>query len=153
MSQQIQTHDGRAPLVVPEAGTAPAEYREPEAGGGWVFFAAVMMIIGGFFGALQGLSAIIKSGYYHVPPNYFISVDATGWGWTHLIVGLVVILAGFALFRGAMWARILGIFIASVSAIVNFAFIPVYPFWAMLIIAVDLLVIWALAAHGRVLAE
>jgi len=152
MSQQ-QTHDGRAPVVVPEAGAAPTAYGEPEAGAGWVFFAALMLIIGGFFGAFQGLAAILKSGYYHVPPNYFISVDATGWGWFHLIVGLVVVLAGFALFRGAMWARILGIFIASVSAIVNFAFIPVYPFWAILIISVDLLVIWALAAHGRVLAE
>jgi hypothetical protein len=112
-----------------------------------------MMIIGGCFGALQGLAAIIKSGYYVIPPDYFVTVNATGWGWTHLILGLVVILAGFALFSGAMWARIVGILIAGVSAIVNFAFIPVYPFWAIVVIAVDALVIWALAAHGRVLAE
>jgi hypothetical protein len=150
MSQQ--TH-GETPVVIPEAGARPATYQEPEAGGGWVFFAAIMLVIGGILGALQGLSAIIKSGFYSVPPNYYISVNAKGWGWTHLILGVVVCLAGFALLRGAMWARILGIIIAGISLIVNFTFIPVYPFWAMLIIAVDVLVIWALAAHGRVLAE
>ena len=64
-----------------------------------------------------------------------------------------MVLAGFALFRGAMWARILGIIIAGISLIVNFAFIPVYPIWALVVITVDALVIWALAAHGRVLAE
>lgn len=152
MSQQIQAHDGQT-VTVPEAGAAPAAHREPETGRGIVMFAAIMLVIGGCFGALQGLAAIVKSGYYHVPPNYYISVNATGWGWTHLILGCVVILAGLALFRGAMWARIVGIFIAAISAIVNFAFIPVYPVWALVVIAVDIFVIWALAAHGRVLAE
>jgi hypothetical protein len=150
MSQQ--TH-GETPVVIPEAGAAPATYEESAVGAGWVFFAAIMLVIGGILGAIQGLSAIIKSGYYTIPPNYFISVNAKGWGWTHLILGLVVVLAGFALFRGAMWARVLGIIVAGLSLIANFTFIPVYPFWAMLIIAVDVLVIWALAAHGRVLAE
>ncbi len=150
MSQQ--TH-GETPVVVPEAGTRPAAYQEPEAGGGWVFFAAIMLVIGGILGALQGLSAIIKSGFYTIPPNYYISVNAKGWGWTHLILGVVVCLAGFALLRGAMWARILGIIIAGISLIVNFTFIPVYPIWALVVITVDAAVIWALAAHGRVLAE
>jgi hypothetical protein len=149
MSQQ--TH-GETPVVIPEAGVSPATYEESTVGGGWVFFAAIMMVIGGILGAIQGLSAIIKSGFYAVPPNYFISFNAKGWGWTHLILGAVVCLAGFALFRGAMWARILGIILAGLSLIANFTFIPVYPFWAMLIIAIDVLVIWALAAHGRALA-
>ena len=150
MSQQTQ---GETPVVVPEAGVAPATDQESAVGGGWVFFAAIMMVIGGILGAIQGLSAIIKSGFYAVPPNYFISVNAKGWGWTHLILGVVVCLAGFALLRGAMWARILGIIIAGISLIANFTFIPVYPLWALLIIAIDLMVIWALAAHGRVLAQ
>jgi len=150
MSQEMQ--GSRTPVVIPEAGAPPGTYREPEAGGGWVFFAAIMMIIVGILGALQGLSAIIKSGYYTIPPNYFISVNAKGWGWTHLILGAVVVLAGFALFSGSMWARIVGIILAGLSLIANFAFIPVYPLWAMVIIAVDVLVIWALAAHGRALA-
>jgi hypothetical protein len=118
-----------------------------------VFFAAIMMIVLGIFGVLEGLAAIIKSGFYHVPPNYYISINATGWGWIHLIVSIIVILAGFALFQGATWARVVGIIMASVSAFANFLFIPYYPIWSLLIITLDVLVIWALAAHGRALAE
>ena len=123
------------------------------AGAGWVFFAAIMMIVLGIFGVFEGLAAIIKSGFYHVPPNYYVSINATGWGWIHLIISIIVILAGFALFQGATWARVVGIFMASVSAIANFLFIPYYPIWSLLIITLDVLVIWALAAHGRALAE
>jgi len=118
-----------------------------------VFFAAIMMIILGIFGALEGLAAIIKSGFYHVPPNYYINLNAKGWGWIHLIIGIIVVLAGLSLFRGSTWARVVGIIIASISAIANFLFIPFYPIWSLLIIAIDVFVIWALAAHGRALAE
>jgi len=123
------------------------------AGTGWVFFAAIMMIIVGIFGALEGLAAIIKDGFFVVTPNYYITVSVTTWGWVHLILGIVVALAGFALMSGAMWARIVGILLVGISAIVNFAYIPYYPFWSILIITIDIIVIWALAAHGRALAE
>ena len=123
------------------------------AGTGWVFFAAIMMIVLGIFGIFEGLAAIIKSGFYHVPPNYYISINATGWGWIHLIISIIVVLAGFALFQGATWARVVGIIMASISAIANFLFIPYYPIWSLLIITLDVLVIWALAAHGRALAQ
>ena len=122
-------------------------------GAGWVFFAAIMMIVLGIFGVFEGLAAIIKSGFYHVPPNYYISINAKGWGWIHLIVSIIVILAGLALFQGATWARVVGIIMASLSAFANFLFIPYYPIWSLLIITLDVLVIWALAAHGRALAE
>jgi hypothetical protein len=127
--------------------------RGSTAGAGWVFFAAIMMIVLGVFGALEGLAAIVKSGFYHVPPNYYVNVNATGWGWIHLIIGIIVVLAGLSLFRGSTWARVVGIFMASISAISNFLFIPFYPIWALLIIAIDVFVIWALAAHGGALAE
>lgn len=155
MSQQVQTPANSRPVVVPESRLTPVPpvAEEPSTrGAGWVFFASVMMIVMGSFDAIQGLAAIIKSGFYVVPSDYFISVNATGWGWTHLILGAVVVLAGFALFRGSMWARVVGIAVAGLSMIVNFAAIPIYPVWAVSIIAIDALVIWALAAHGRVLA-
>ena len=123
------------------------------AGAGWVFFAAIMMIVLGIFGIFEGLAAIVRSGFYHVPPNYYISINARGWGWIHLIIGIIVLLAGFALFQGSAWARVVGIIMASLSAIANFLFIPFYPIWSLLIIALAVLVIWALAAHGRALAE
>ena len=123
------------------------------AGTGWVFFAAIMMIVLGIFGIFEGLAAIVKSGFYHVPPNYYISINAKGWGWIHLIISIIVVLAGFALLQGATWARVVGIILASLSAIANFLFIPVYPIWSLLIIAIDIFVIWALAAHGGALAR
>ena len=123
------------------------------AGAGWVMFAAIMMIVLGIFGIFEGLAAIVKSGFYHIPPNYYITVNTRGWGWIHLILSIIVVLAGFALFGGATWARVVGIAMASLSAIANFLFIPVYPFWSLLIIALNVIVIWALAAHGRALAQ
>jgi len=127
--------------------------RGSTAGAGWVLFAAIMMIVLGIFGIFEGLAAIVKSGFYHVPPNYYISINAKGWGWIHLIISIIVVLAGFALFQGATWARVVGIILASLSAIANFLFIPVYPIWSLLIIAIDIFVIWALAAHGGALAR
>jgi hypothetical protein len=124
---------------------------------GWavslVVFAGVMMIMLGIFHALEGLTAILKDKFFvFTPNNYLISVDVTGWGWIHLIGGAVVAVAGFFVFSGAVWARTIGIILAVLSAIANFLFVPYYPFWSLLMIAVDIFVIWALAVHGREVA-
>ncbi|NDA60180.1 MAG: hypothetical protein EBY56_09775, partial [Actinobacteria bacterium] len=71
------------------------------------------------------------------------------WGWVHLLIGLVMALAGFFLFRGAMWARVVGIVVAVIAAIANFAWLPWYPLWSVIIITVSVFVIWALSVHGR----
>ncbi len=130
-------------------GSSPSG-REPS---GWavggVIFAGCMMIMIGTFGVLEGLAAIIKDSFFVVGANYAYKVDVTTWGWVHLILGAVVVLAGFYVFTGSLWARIIGIVLAIFSAIANFLFIPYYPFWTILIIALDAFVIWALAAHGR----
>ena len=124
--------------------------RQPSSGAvGWTMFAAFMMILIGSFHALAGLAGIIKDQFYAVTPNYLLEFDATTWGWIHLIGGTIILLAGFALFSGAVWARTVGVIVATVSAFVSFAWIPLYPFWAITIIAVDIAVIWALTAHGR----
>ena len=78
-----------------------------------------------------------------------VSVDYTTWGWVHLIVGVVVVLAGSAVMTGAMWARIVGICLACLSVILNIAFLAAYPVWSVTIIALDVLAIYALAVHGR----
>jgi hypothetical protein len=75
------------------------------------------------------------------------------WGWIELIVGLLVAYAGWAVFSGRTWERVVGIILASLSAIANFLFIPYYPVWAILIIVLDVFVIWALAVHGREMSE
>jgi hypothetical protein len=111
------------------------------------------VIIGGIFQALQGLAGIVENEFYVTTRNYVFEADATTWGWTHLIIGVIVGLAGLALLSGQTWARVVGIFLAVVSAISNFLFIPYYPLWSLLIIALDVFVIWALAAHGGELRD
>jgi hypothetical protein len=116
---------------------------------GFMMFAAFMMILIGSFHIIAGIAGILEDEFYTVTPNWVLEFDATTWGWIHLIGGIIVLLAGFALFSGAVWARSVGVIIATVSAIANFAFIPYYPLWSLTIIAVDVFVIWALTVHGR----
>ena len=120
---------------------------------GLILFAAIMMIMVGVFQALQGLIAIFENEFYAATRNYLFKFDATTWGWIHLILGLVVAFAGWGLLSGRTWARVLAITLAVLSAIANFLFIPYYPFWSLLLITLDVLVIWALAAHGGDLRE
>jgi hypothetical protein len=120
---------------------------------GFVLFAAIMMIMAGIWQALAGLVAIFENEFYVATRNYLFQFDATTWGWIHLLLGVLVGLAGLGLLAGQTWARVVGITLAVLSAIANFLFIPYYPFWSMLIIALDVLVIWALAAHGRTLRD
>ncbi len=116
---------------------------------GWTMFAGVMMILIGAFHAIAGLAGILEDEFYAVTPNYVLEFDATTWGWVHLIGGAIVLFAGFSLFKGAVWARTVGVIIAAVSALVSFAWIPVYPVWSIIVIAIDVAVIWALTTHGR----
>ena len=112
-------------------------------------FAGVLMILSGLWGVLAGISAIFNDQVYLTTPAYVYSFDLTGWGWIHLILGAVVAAAGVGVVRAATWAVVVGITLASLSALVNFAFIPYYPVWSILIIAVDVAIIWALATYRR----
>jgi hypothetical protein len=111
---------------------------------GGVTFAATMMVLIGTFQAFAGLAAIIDDKFYVVTRNYAFDLDVTAWGWVHLIIGIVVVCAGFALWAGKTWATIVAVFLAMLSALSNFFFIPYYPFWAILEIALAVWVIWAL---------
>ena len=119
---------------------------------GFTYFAAIMMMLSGGFEILQGLSAIIKKNLYVVNKDYIYKINVNGWGWIHLILGVIVLLAGIALLGGALWARIVGIAMATLIAIANFLWLPYYPVWAIVLIALNVVVIWALAAHGRDIA-
>jgi hypothetical protein len=120
---------------------------------GLILFAAIMMIMTGVFQALEGLIAIFENEFYVATRNYLFQFDATTWGWIHLVVGLLVAFAGWGLLSGRTWARATAIALAVLSAIANFLFIPYYPFWSLLIIALDVFVIWAIAARGGELRE
>ena len=120
---------------------------------GFTIFAAVMMMIIGAFHAVAGLAGIIENEFYVATRNYILEFDVTTWGWIHLIGGIILILAGFGLFSGAVWARTVGVILAGISALASFAFIPYQPVWSIVIIALDVFVIWALTAHGRDVVE
>ena len=122
---------------------------EPTGWVGWIVFAAAMMVMLGIFHAIEGLVALFKDEYFVVGTNgLIVDVDYTAWGWAHLIGGIVVALAGMALFTGRTWARVVGVLVAMVSAILNIAFLAAYPVWSTIMIAIDVLVIYALTAHG-----
>jgi hypothetical protein len=115
---------------------------------GGVVLAATLMIMVGLFQAFQGLAAIINDEFYVVVSDYAFDVDLTAWGWIHLIAGVLVMIAGFGLFSGSKVAGVVAIILAGLSAVANFFFIPYYPFWSLLIIALAIYVIWAITRSG-----
>jgi hypothetical protein len=116
---------------------------------GFVVFAAVMMMLAGGFQTIAGIAAIFEDEFFVVGPNYVYDIDVTAWGWIHLILGVILFAAGAGVLSGATWARVVGITLASLSAFANFFFIPYYPVWSIVIIALDVAVIWALSVYGR----
>lgn len=114
---------------------------------GFAITAALLMIMTGIFQALEGLAALINDNFYVRVGNYAYNVDVTTWGWIHLILGLVVATAGAFVIRGAPWARGVGMGLALLAAVANFLFIPYYPLWSILIIALSVTAIWALAVY------
>ena len=116
---------------------------------GFTMFAGIIMIMAGGFQALAGLVAISEDEFYTATANYIVKFDTTSWGWIHLLLGLLVLFAGFAVLSGKVWGRTIAVILAVLSALSMFGFIPYYPFWAIVIIALDVFVIWALTAHGR----
>ncbi|MFF0339141.1 hypothetical protein [Kribbella sp. NPDC004875] len=127
----------------------PAE-TEVTAWTGWIAFGAMMMVMLGAFHAFQGLVALLDDGYYLVSKNGLaVHVNYTGWGWIHLILGGIIVLAGLGLLAGQLWARIVAVAAALVSAVVNVAFLAAYPVWSALMVFLDVIVIWAVIVHGR----
>jgi hypothetical protein len=102
----------------------------------------------GAFQVGAGLSAIIDDEFFVVARNYTFDFATTAWGWIHLLLGVLLVVTGVGLFGRAAWAGVAAIFLASLSAVANFFFIPYYPGWAILIIALDVWVIWSLTRPG-----
>jgi hypothetical protein len=116
---------------------------------GFTVLAAVIMLLSGLASFFEGLAAIVKGDFFVTLPNYAYNVSVSGWGWIHLIMGIVVFLAGACLFMDMLWARIVGVTLASFSLIMNLLYIPYFPVWSIIVIALDLFVIWALLAPRR----
>jgi hypothetical protein len=125
----------------------PATSAEPEVSGwaiGGITFAACMLMVIGSFQAIAGVTAILNDDFFVVARNYTFDLDVTAWGWLHLLLGVVLVSAALGLFARQTWAAVTAIALAMLSAIANFFFIPYYPVWAIVVIALDVWVIWSL---------
>jgi hypothetical protein len=127
---------------------------EPNAwAAGWTAYAAVMLMLVGFFHGFAGLVGVLEDDLYALAAGYVLELDVTTWGWIHLVAGAVVFLAGLSLLSGATWARVVGVIVAVFSIVVNFAWLPWYPLWSIIMITTSAFVIWALTVHGRALSQ
>ena len=122
------------------------DYSEPK-GVGWVTFAVVLLGLAGIWNVVDGILAISKSHVYTANASYVFS-DLNTWGWIVLILGILEGLAALAILSGSEWARWFGIGVATINAIGQLSFVPVYPFWGLMMFAVDILIIYALAVYG-----
>ncbi|MGW5721624.1 DUF7144 family membrane protein [Amycolatopsis sp. NPDC003865] len=115
---------------------------------GWIWFAGTITVLAGLFTAVEGLVALVDRDYYVLGPSGLLVFDLAGWGWIHLIVGSLAVLTGIALFTGAQWARVVTVALAGFNALAQLAFLSAYPVWGVVVIALDVLVIWAVIVHG-----
>jgi hypothetical protein len=135
------------PIPGPQGTRAPAEVWKPPQGTGWILFAGIMLMIVGVLNIIYGIAAIGNSSFFVNDTKYIIS-NLNTWGWVTLILGVVQILAAFSIWNGNQFGRWFGILTAGLSSIGALLSIPAYPFWSLAIFAVDILIIYGLAAYG-----
>lgn len=116
-------------------------------GSGWILFAGIMILIAGILNIVYGIAAIDNSKFFAGHTEFVISSLKT-WGWITLIIGILEVLAAFSIWAGGVFGAIFGIFAASISAIGALLSIPAYPFLSLAIFAIDVLIIYGLAAYG-----
>jgi hypothetical protein len=138
-------------MTTPEYERRP---HEPPPVSGWaeggISFAACVLLLIGCFQALNGIVALLDDDFYVVTKNYTFDLDTTVWGWIHLVIGILLVITGIGLMARQTWAGVVAIFLAMLSAVANFFFIPYYPFWSIVVIALDVWVIWALTRPGAI---
>ncbi|MGY1668591.1 DUF7144 family membrane protein [Geodermatophilus sp. SYSU D00696] len=120
----------------------------------WIIFAGVLLVLNGLFAVMEGITALVNEDFYVVRPEaLLVDADYAVWGWVHLVLGVVGIAVGAALMRGNRLARVVAVVLAAVSALVHLVFLPAYPFWSAMVIAFDVLVIYAVTVHGEEVAS
>jgi hypothetical protein len=117
---------------------------------GWVLFAGIIMLTAGIFNIVQGFVALVRDEFYLVGPSGLVlSLDYTAWGWVLLLSGVLFLFAGYGVMVGQLWARVTGVILAVVNAVLNMVVMPAYPFWSVIVITLDVFIIFALVVHGR----
>lgn len=128
----------------------PQVHEDPSGWAAWVVFGGVMLILLAIFHVVQGIVALVNDDYYLVTKDGLVlNLDFTYWGWTHLVLGVLLGLVGVGLLAGNTAARAAGVGLAVLSAVVNLVFIAAYPAWSVMVIALDVIVIYSIVVHGR----
>ena len=116
---------------------------------GWIWFAAILMMASGVLNFLAGLVAVIGDDNAYIDTGVSLLVfDVEGWGWAHLIFGIIIFLVGIFLTMGQTWARLLAVVLVTLNLLTQFLWLPAYPVWAIIVIGIDVVVLWALIVHG-----
>ena len=134
------------PSTTPAAGEA-RRYEEPGRGYGLVMFASILLLVIGCFNAIQGIAAIAHS-HVFVANAHFVFANQRAWGWITLILGVLQLIAAVGVLAGNQLARWFAVVVIGLNAIDQMFFIPAYPFWSLLIIAVDVVALWGLCVYG-----
>ena len=124
-----------------------AQHRVSPVATGLAVFAGALMIVSGIAAVFEGIAAVFNDKVFANTPQYLYAFDLTAWGWIHLFLGVLVGLAGVAVIRRQAWGRYIGIALVGLSLIANFMFLPHYPLWTIVTIALDVAIIWALAVY------
>ena len=131
--------------------TSSSDTKQAVAAGATIGAAALLGVVG-VLAVLQGLAAILRGPAFVIGFDYVYKIDANGWGWIHLILGLGAIAVAFGLFTGRSWAAVAAIVVAGLSIILNFMWLPYYPWWSIIVIALDVFIIWSVGTWRQSLA-
>lgn len=121
---------------------------QPSGWVGWVYFAGILMLVRAFFQAFLGIVALTQSNFYLVTSQRLAVFNFTAWGWIHLVLGVVLLTAGFSIFAGHLWGRIVGSLVVALSLVTNLIFLPAYPVWSIIAVIIDGLILYALVVRG-----
>jgi hypothetical protein len=117
---------------------------------GWLLFGGIMMFVAGALDIIEGLVALFDKSYYRVAPSgLVIHLNYTTWGVGLIVLGVLLMAAGYGVVVGQTWARVFGVVVAVLNSLANFAFVAAAPVWSLLMIALNVVVIYALIVHGR----
>ena len=131
------------------SGEYRASYTEQSGWIGWIIFAAVFMVTVGGLNIIQGLAALFRDDPFWVLGNGdVVTFNISTWGWIHLLFGILLIIVGVLLLRGSAFARVVGIVLVALNMMAQFGFATLYPFWSLIVIAIDVAIIYALVVHG-----
>ena len=141
--------DREADIRREAAGYQGGDEARQETARGVTILAGALMVLAGLWALLTGIAAVVKGSFFVATPNYLYNIDTTSWGGIHIGLGVLLLAVGFCLFAQMTWARIVGIGLVTISAVMNFLFIPRYPFWSIVMVALDVIIIWALATSTK----